>query len=102
MSGGTPPDLGVAAVGLLGELSLWGCPPCPPCPPALLCADDERLLVESACGAPLAVLYSGRLQRLQQEGRLRTPLDSVVLVVCGGSNTHTAQLRALKSQLGME
>ncbi|XP_062360357.1 serine dehydratase-like [Cinclus cinclus] len=64
--------------------------------------DDERMLVESACGAPLAVLYSGRLQRLQREGKLRTPLDSVVLVVCGGSNTHTAQLRALKSQLGME
>lgn len=99
MSGGTPPDLGVAAVGLLGQLSLWGWPRCPP---ALPRADDERMLVESACGAPLAVLYSGRLQRLQQEGRLRTPLDSVVLVVCGGSNTHMAQLRALKSQLGME
>ncbi|NXO38769.1 SDSL protein, partial [Locustella ochotensis] len=64
--------------------------------------DDERLLVEPACGAPLAVLYSGRLQRLQREGRLRAPLGSVVLVVCGGSNIHRAQLRALKSQLGME
>ncbi|NXD29033.1 SDSL protein, partial [Spelaeornis formosus] len=64
--------------------------------------DDERMLVESACGAPLAVLYSGRLQRLQSEGRLRAPLDPVVLVVCGGSNIHTAQLRALKSQLGVE
>ncbi|NWR46836.1 SDSL protein, partial [Regulus satrapa] len=64
--------------------------------------DDERMLVESACGAPLAVLYSGRLQRLQGEGRLQGPLRSVVVVVCGGSNIHTAQLRALKSQLGME
>ncbi|NXK61560.1 SDSL protein, partial [Sylvietta virens] len=64
--------------------------------------DDERMLVEPACGAPLAVLYSGRLQRLQREGRLRAPLGSVVLVVCGGSNIHTAQLRALKGQLGME
>ncbi|NXO23198.1 SDSL protein, partial [Cisticola juncidis] len=63
--------------------------------------DDERMLVEPACGAPLAVLYSGRLQRLQREGRL-PPLRSVVLVVCGGSNIHTGQLRALKSQLGME
>lgn len=73
-----------------------------PMSPALVPADDERMLVESACGAPLAVLYSGRLQRLQREGRLPTPLGSVVIVVCGGSNIHTAQLRALKSQLGME
>ncbi|NWX61722.1 SDSL protein, partial [Promerops cafer] len=64
--------------------------------------DDERMLVEPACGAPLAVLYSGRLQRLRLEGRLRVPPGSVVLVVCGGSNIHAAQLRALKSQLGME
>ncbi|NXJ30097.1 SDSL protein, partial [Dicrurus megarhynchus] len=64
--------------------------------------DDERMLVDPACGAALAVLYSGRLQRLQSEGRLRAPLASVVVVVCGGSNIHSAQLRALKSQLGME
>ncbi|NWW65308.1 SDSL protein, partial [Ifrita kowaldi] len=64
--------------------------------------DDERMLVEPACGAALAVLYSGRLQRLQSEGRLRAPLAPVVVVVCGGSNIHSAQLRALKSQLGME
>uniref|UniRef100_A0A8C5TSI2 L-serine deaminase n=1 Tax=Malurus cyaneus samueli TaxID=2593467 RepID=A0A8C5TSI2_9PASS len=64
--------------------------------------DDERMLVQPACGAALAVLYSGRLQRLQSEGRLPAPLASVVVVVCGGSNIHTAQLRALKSQLGME
>ncbi|NWW14715.1 SDSL protein, partial [Oreocharis arfaki] len=64
--------------------------------------DDERMLVQPACGAALAVLYSGRLQRLQSEGRLRAPLASVVVVVCGGSNIHSAQLRALKSQLGLE
>ncbi|NXS27359.1 SDSL protein, partial [Pomatostomus ruficeps] len=64
--------------------------------------DDERMLVQPACGAALAVLYSGRLQRLQSEGRLPAPLAPVVVVVCGGSNIHTAQLRALKSQLGME
>ncbi|XP_053815681.1 serine dehydratase-like isoform X2 [Vidua chalybeata] len=64
--------------------------------------DEERMLVEPACGAPLAVLYSGRLQRLQSEGRLRSPLRSVLLVLCGGSNIHTAQLRALKSRLGLQ
>ncbi|NXY51109.1 SDSL protein, partial [Ceuthmochares aereus] len=64
--------------------------------------DDERMLVQPACGAVLAVLYTGRLQRLQCEGQLRTPLGSVVVVVCGGSSIQLAQLRALKSQLGLE
>ncbi|NWI69592.1 SDSL protein, partial [Todus mexicanus] len=64
--------------------------------------DDERMLVQPACGAALALLYTGRLQRLQGEGRLPTPLGSVVLVVCGGANIQLAQLRALKSQLGLE
>ncbi|NXC22748.1 SDSL protein, partial [Corythaeola cristata] len=64
--------------------------------------DDERLLVQPACGAALALLYTGRLQRLQREGRLRTPLASVVVVVCGGSCIQVAQLQALKSQLGLE
>ncbi|NWY57691.1 SDSL protein, partial [Chionis minor] len=64
--------------------------------------DDERMLVQPACGAALALLYTGRLQRLQREGRLRTPLASVVVVVCGGSGIQAAQLRALKSQLGLE
>ncbi|XP_053938853.1 serine dehydratase-like isoform X1 [Cuculus canorus] len=64
--------------------------------------DDERMLVEPACGATLALLYAGWLQRLQREGRLRTPLASVVAVVCGGSSIQAAELRALKSQLGLE
>ncbi|XP_039581977.1 serine dehydratase-like [Passer montanus] len=64
--------------------------------------DDERLLVEPACGAALAVLYSGRLRRLQGQGRLPSPLRPVLLVLCGGSNIDSAQLRALKSQLGLE
>ncbi|NXI61578.1 SDSL protein, partial [Anseranas semipalmata] len=64
--------------------------------------DDERMLVQPACGAALALLYSGRLQRLQREGRLGTPLGCVVLVVCGGGGITAAQLRGLKSQLGLE
>ncbi|XP_065502568.1 serine dehydratase-like [Caloenas nicobarica] len=65
--------------------------------------DDERMLVQPACGAALALLYTGRLQQLQREGRLRAPLGSVVVVVvCGGGGIQAAQLRALKSQLGLE
>ncbi|NXR06356.1 SDSL protein, partial [Semnornis frantzii] len=64
--------------------------------------DDERMLVEPGCGAALAVLYTGRLQRLQAEGRLPALLSSVVVVVCGGSSIQLGQLQALKSQLGLE
>ncbi|XP_061866247.1 serine dehydratase-like [Colius striatus] len=64
--------------------------------------DDERMLVQPACGAVLALLYSGRLQRLQREALLPAPLAAVAVVVCGGSGIQLAQLRALKSQLGLE
>lgn len=64
--------------------------------------DDERMLVQPACGAALALLYSGRLQQLQRDGHLRTPLGRVVVVVCGGSSMTAALLRDLKNQLGLE
>lgn len=63
--------------------------------------DDERILVEPACGAALAAVYSNVVQKLQGEGKLRTPLSSIVIVVCGGSNISLAQLQDLKKQLGM-
>lgn len=65
-------------------------------------ADDERMLVQPACGAALALLYSGRLQQLQREGRLGIPLGHVVLVVCGGSSMTAALLQDLKNQVGLE
>ncbi|XP_041505288.1 L-serine dehydratase/L-threonine deaminase [Microtus oregoni] len=63
--------------------------------------DDEKILVEPACGAALAAVYSGVVCRLQDEGRLPRPLASLVVVVCGGSNISLAQLQALKAQLGL-
>ncbi|KAF5929268.1 L-serine dehydratase/L-threonine deaminase [Diceros bicornis minor] len=64
--------------------------------------DDEKVLVEPACGAALAAVYSRVLQKLQGEGKLRAPLSSLVVIVCGGSNISLAQLRALREQLGMK
>ncbi|XP_006265884.1 serine dehydratase-like [Alligator mississippiensis] len=64
--------------------------------------DDERILVDPACAASLALLYSGHLQRLQQEGHLTMDLDSIVIIVCGGSGIHMAGLQALKTQLGLK
>ncbi|XP_008845693.1 serine dehydratase-like [Nannospalax galili] len=62
--------------------------------------DDERMLVEPACGAALAAVYSGLLGRLQAEGRLHQALASVVVIVCGGNNINSQQLQELKTQLG--
>lgn len=97
---GTPLGLGQA-----WESGRWGDPGSAggsACPPHLVPADDERMLVQPACGAALALLYTGRLQRLQHEGRLQPSLGSVVVVVCGGASIQVAQLRALKNQLGLE
>lgn len=55
--------------------------------------------MELACGAALAAVYSGVIQRLQEEGRLPCPLGPLVVVVCGGSGISLPQLQHLKSKL---
>ncbi|XP_048083927.1 serine dehydratase-like isoform X1 [Alosa alosa] len=61
--------------------------------------DEERVLVEMACGAALAAVYSGLIQRLQGEGQLPRPLGPLVVIVCGGSSVDLAQLMHLKTKL---
>ncbi|KAM5188033.1 L-serine dehydratase/L-threonine deaminase [Callospermophilus lateralis] len=64
--------------------------------------DDEKILVEPACGAALAAVYSHVVKKLQGEGKLHAPLPNLVVIVCGGSNISLAQLWSLKEQLGMK
>jgi L-serine/L-threonine ammonia-lyase len=45
-------------------------------------ADDERLIVEPACGVSVALVYDGRLRKLVKDF---SPETKVVIVVCGGS-----------------
>ncbi|KAM8960989.1 L-serine dehydratase/L-threonine deaminase-like [Pelodytes ibericus] len=63
--------------------------------------DDEKMLVEPACGAALAAVYSNVVGKLQKEGKLSKDLSSLVIVVCGGNNITLGQLYRLKEQLGM-
>lgn len=63
----------------------------------ILYADEERVLVELACGASLAAVYSGLIQRLQEEGRLPKLLDPLVMIVCGGGSVNLPQLRHLQA-----
>ncbi|KAM5193932.1 serine dehydratase-like isoform 1-T2 [Mantella aurantiaca] len=64
--------------------------------------DDELMLVEAACGAALAAVYSGHIQRLQQEGKLEQLQGPLIMIVCGGSAISLSELLNFKSQLGMD
>ncbi|KAM3595141.1 uncharacterized protein V6R79_018766 [Siganus canaliculatus] len=61
--------------------------------------DEERVLVEMACGAALAGVYSGVLHRLQDEGRLRALSGPLLVIVCGGSSVDMKQLAEIKQRL---
>ena len=52
-------------------------------------ADDERMMVEPACGASLALCYDGRLKKALPH---LTGDSMVVIVVCGGSKVTVAEL----------
>ena len=55
-------------------------------------ADEERILVEAACGISLAAVYGGYVRKLLPGVRKE---DRVVVVVCGGSNVSLEMLVCL-------
>jgi L-serine/L-threonine ammonia-lyase len=61
-------------------------------------ADDEKSLVELACGVNLALCYGGRLGKAL--GRKVKPDDKVVIIVCGGSNVTTAMVEGWRQEYG--
>ena len=60
-------------------------------------ADDERVLVEAACGVSVAVCYDGRLRKLVKG---LTPESRVVIVLCGGSNVTLEILAGYREKYG--
>ena len=60
-------------------------------------ADDERFLVEMACGVSVAVCYDGLLRKLLPD---LTPESQVVLVLCGGSNITLEMLMMYRKKYG--
>lgn len=60
-------------------------------------ADDERLVVESACGVSVALCYDGRLKQLMPK---LTAESKVVIVVCGGSNITLETLHEYRQKYG--
>ncbi len=61
-------------------------------------AGDHRLLVEPACGAALAPLYSERLRSALFDELRRDENSAVVVEVCGGSGVNLELLEGWKTQ----
>ncbi|EME80345.1 uncharacterized protein MYCFIDRAFT_212038 [Pseudocercospora fijiensis CIRAD86] len=59
-------------------------------------AEDERILVEAACGVNVALCYGNRLKKAL--GRPVRPDEKVVLVICGGSNVSTSIVEGWKEE----
>jgi L-serine/L-threonine ammonia-lyase len=61
-------------------------------------ADDERIMVEMACGVNVALCYDGRLEKAL--GRKVQKEDKVVIVLCGGSNVTVEMLGKWREEFG--
>ncbi|KAK1064708.1 catabolic L-serine/threonine dehydratase [Friedmanniomyces endolithicus] len=61
-------------------------------------ADDERTLVELACGVNVALCYGGRLEKAL--GRPVGSEEKVVIVVCGGQNVTTKMVEGWRLEYG--
>ncbi|GIZ49158.1 hypothetical protein CKM354_001219400 [Cercospora kikuchii] len=60
--------------------------------------DDEKILVEAACGVNTALCYGGRLERAL--GRKPRKDEIVVIEVCGGSNTSREIIEEWRREFG--
>lgn len=67
------------------------------CASAWRFADDERILVEPACGAAVALAYDGRLKQYLKDF---SPKSKVVIVVCGGSRIDLQMMESYRKQFG--
>jgi L-serine/L-threonine ammonia-lyase len=61
-------------------------------------ADDERIMVELACGVNVALCYDGRLEMAL--GKKLSPQSKIVIVLCGGSNVTVDMLAGWRKEFG--
>ncbi|KAK3788513.1 hypothetical protein RRG08_030215 [Elysia crispata] len=64
-------------------------------------AEDHRFLVEPACGASLAAVYSDVVSTLSKSGQLPEMVNSVLVIVCGGAIVSTESLEQWKKDFGL-
>jgi len=59
-------------------------------------------MVEPACAAAVSAIYSGLIQRLQNEDKLPAKLNTgVLLIVCGGISVTADMLSDWKTEFGI-
>lgn len=58
------------------------------------------MLVEPACGASLASVYSDVISNLEKDGEL-PQIKSALIVVCGGNNVSLEALQKWKTDFGL-
>ncbi|GAB1603413.1 uncharacterized protein LOC115216536 [Argonauta hians] len=63
-------------------------------------ADDERFLVEPACGAALAAVYNDIIPKLQKQKKLGE-IKSALVIVCGGKLVSLNALNEWKKQFNL-
>lgn len=63
--------------------------------------DDHRYIVEPACGATLAAVYSGLVKELQARGQLPNDISSILVIVCGGAVVTLDLLQQWKLQFAL-
>ncbi len=65
-------------------------------------ADDERFLVEVACGVSIATVYDGHLRRVLGKGMSdeEWKRQRIVVVVCGGNNVTLGILEGYREKYG--
>lgn len=61
-------------------------------------ADDERIMVEPACGVSVSLCYDGKLERAL--GKAITMDTKVVVILCGGSGVTVEMLSSWKETYG--
>ncbi|GFR59248.1 serine dehydratase [Elysia marginata] len=64
-------------------------------------AEDHRFLVEPACGASLAAVYSDVVAALSNSGQLPAKINSVLVIVCGGAIVSTEALEQWKKDFSL-
>lgn len=64
-------------------------------------ADDHKMMVELACGAPLSMVYGEGISQLQDAGHLPQELKNIVVVVCGGSAVNVDTMLSWKQLFGL-
>lgn len=58
------------------------------------------MLVEPACGASLAAIYSNVLEKLRAEGKLKN-IESALVVICGGTGVSVEKLLEWKNMFDL-